>query len=119
MRLFPVPDPTGQITLWLYWQPLAQTALPLKVFVHLTGEVNPATGSPLWAQADAPPQQGRVQTSTWQPGELYRDVIILPVGGLPPGTYTLSTGLYDPATGVRLPLAGGGDALPLAQITLP
>jgi hypothetical protein len=38
---------------------------------------------------------------------------------LPPGTYELLVGPYDPETGERLPLPDGNDALRLADLGLP
>ncbi|MEO1645670.1 MAG: hypothetical protein AAFR67_10815, partial [Chloroflexota bacterium] len=60
------PTPTDTLIVWLYWQPTIQTDTSFTAFVHLVGDMNPATGSPLWSQDDHPPQQGRVQTDTWE-----------------------------------------------------
>jgi hypothetical protein len=109
----------AHVTVWLYWQPLRQTETPLKVFVHLTSDqTNPATGSPLWSQADQFPQGGRIATDTWQIGEIYRDVYMIPAAHLPPGTYHIEVGLYEPSSGERLEVEGDTD-LRIASITLP
>ncbi len=42
--------------------------MPLKVFAHLEGTVNPRPGSPLWTQDDHFPQDGRVSTTNWEIG---------------------------------------------------
>jgi hypothetical protein len=117
VRVFPTPEPTGELIVWLYWRPLRQVEVPLKVFVHLAGEVNPATGSPLWAQDDQFPQDGRLDTTTWPVGEVFRDVYQIPVSDVPSGDYMLLVGLYDPATNERL-VVGDGDSYPLQTILL-
>jgi hypothetical protein len=109
------PEPTGQLTVWLYWRPIEQTETSLTGFVHLVGDINPATGTPLWSQDDHLPQQGRVLTTTWEAGELYRDVYVLPLEGVEPGQYELYAGLYDPETGQRLRMEGGADAVLIGE----
>jgi hypothetical protein len=87
------------------------------VFVHLADAEN---GDQMLAQSDAPPLSGRWPTSLWLPGTAVDDLHTIPFPPhLPPGAYELLVGLYDPTTGERLTLAGGGDALPLAKINLP
>jgi hypothetical protein len=39
-------------------------------------------------------------------------------GELPPGRYKMVVGWYNLSDGGRLPLSGGGDALPLAEVTV-
>lgn len=112
------PEPAGTLTVWLYWRPLGQTADDLKVFVHLYGPVNPATGTILWSQDDDFPQGGRLQTSTWQAGGLFRDVYVLPLEGLPSGTYQLAAGLYNPQTEERILTVDGRDAVEIGQLVL-
>jgi hypothetical protein len=112
-------EPTHELTIWLYWRPLAQTETSLKVFVHLIGAINPATGSSLWSQADAFPQQGRVMTDNWQIGTLYRDVYRLNLQAVPAGEYQLLVGFYDPNTGERLITAEDGDSVVIQKIVLP
>jgi hypothetical protein len=110
-------DMSGQLTVLLYWRPLRQTATPLKVSVQLIGPTNPATGTPLWTQDDHEPQMGRVQTTTWTPDSLYRDVYTLPLVDVTPSTYSLIVRLYDPATGERLRV-NGADGYTIGEITV-
>jgi len=117
-RVFP-PEPTGELVIWLYWRPIGQSAGPLKLFVHLTGPTNPATGTPLWSQDDQEPQDGRVTTERWDIGTIYRDVYVLPLDNVPPGTYRLSTGIYAPDTGQRMLTADGDDHILIGDISLP
>jgi hypothetical protein len=84
------------------------------VFVHL---VNPEEADRLVAQGDAPPLEGRWPTSLWQPGVAVDDVHTIPLPpDLPAGTYHLLVGLYDPATGQRLFLPDGSDAVRLTGL---
>jgi hypothetical protein len=116
-KVFEMPEPTGELTIWLYWKPLAQTQSPLKVFVHLVGATNPATGTPLWTQDDQFPQEGRVNTDSWELSETYRDVYHLPMSAVSPGEYDIVVGLYDPSTNERV-LVGDGDSYLLQHLSL-
>ena len=87
------------------------------VFVHLVAADDPAR---IVAQDDAPPLGGRWPTSLWLPGRTVDDVHVVSLpADLAPGRYALRVGLYDPATGERLRLADGRDALLLAEIERP
>jgi uncharacterized membrane protein len=93
------------VYLELFWTPLGQSEESLTVFVHVLGPPNPE-GSPLWAQDDHPPQNGRLSTRDWTSGELYRDVykLALPVN-MDASQYTVTVGFYNPQTGQRLTLS--------------
>jgi hypothetical protein len=98
-----------------------RAAMPLDadhtVFVHLL----PAgqAGEPL-SQGDGPPAGGRWPTYLWLPGVPVFDAHRVPLpADLPAGEYSLLVGLYDPATGDRLLLLDGGDAVRLEGIRLP
>jgi hypothetical protein len=106
-RIFTPPEPTGELVVWLYWQPIAQTQKPLKVFAHLLGATNPATGTPLWTQDDHFPQNGRISTDHWDAEMLYRDVYTLPATDIPGGEYQVEVGFYDPDTNQRVKVDGG------------
>jgi hypothetical protein len=83
------------------------------VFVHFLDE-----GGHLMAQADAPPQGGRYPTHWWDAGEvvLDRHEIALPAN-LAPGRYEIEIGLYVPASGERLRLAGNtGDSVDIGPL---
>ena len=115
-----IEAPSDHLLVWVYWRPLDITEQPLKVFVHLAGPANPATGTPLWAQDDHFPQHERISTTSWVPGEVYRDVYQLPLAGVPAGEYDLLVGLYNPETGERLPVSvSEGDSYRIGTITLP
>jgi hypothetical protein len=93
------------------------------VFVHLLGPAHP-DGSPLWAQDDHPPQNGRISAKTWDTSIPFRDVYrrVLPADA-PPGSYTITTGWYDPS-GNRLSVESSlpqpeDDAASVLTFTLP
>ena len=106
------------------WEPRRQTEQDLTLFVHLLGPPGP-DGSPLRAQDDHTPQGGRSRTTTWESGTLIRDIarIAVPVDA-PTGEYSVTIGLYDPATGERIPIGGSAaqgepGGATLATFTLP
>ena len=69
-------------------------------------------------QRDSQPLGGQRPTTSWLPGEFLRDPYALPLPvDLPPPPYRLIVGLYDPASGVRLPV-GETDAIDLSSAPL-
>ncbi len=96
------------------WVALRPLETDYVVFVHLLD----AEGR-LRAQRDSPPLGGYRPTTTWAPGEPVEDHlgVALPAD-LPPGEYTLILGMYDPATGRRLSVSGGGDFVTLGRVTV-
>ncbi len=113
-----------RLRLILYWTPFARARVDNTVFVHLEGAVNPATGTPLWAQDDHPPQGGRAPTSQWHvwpAGTLLRDVFTLDLKDVPPGGYVLRIGMYSPRTGARVEMRDAetgqsGDSINLFEV---
>jgi hypothetical protein len=71
-----------------------------KIFVHI---FDPSTGIPV-AQDDAMPRRGGLPTRLWAPGDLVTDSVPIEIGEVVPGNYGIAIGVYDPATGERLPL---------------
>jgi hypothetical protein len=76
----------------------------------------------LVAQQDGVPGGGYAPSTGWKPGEPVADRrgLMLP-GDLASGDYTLIAGLYDAATGMRLPVTGsdgaaGGDFVRLGTV---
>jgi len=105
------------LRLVLYWQALGPLDTPHKIFVHLAGEGGAAD---IRAQADVYP---RLPATSWLPDEYLADSVRLDLpADLPPGVYTLLVGLYDEASGARLPVSVGGrpagDHLPLETYRL-
>lgn len=96
------------------WQPLQRPQIDYNLFLQLLA----ADGSPV-AQHDSPPNVGYTPTSTWQPGQpmIDRHALAIPFD-LPPGDYRLIAGLYNPATGRRLPIDQKRDFVELGRVTL-
>ncbi len=92
------------LTVTLYWKALASSPISYKVFAHLV-----AADGTLWGQRDQFPGDGQFPTTGWQSGEYLTDTLAIPVPeNVPAGRYRLRVGLYDPATGTRLPVRGPG-----------
>jgi hypothetical protein len=101
----------------LRWSALDYVEADYTVFVHL---VDPDEADRIVSQGDGPPLEGRWPTLLWLPGVLLDDTHHVPLGAtLPPGTYDLLVGLYDPETDRRLALADGSDAVRLGGVDLP
>jgi hypothetical protein len=106
----------ASLTVTLTWAAQAAPTQDYTVFVHLTdGNGDEAS----LAQDDAPPNAGQYPTSWWLPGDVIRDPHTLPLPGTPSAGWKLRIGLYDPATGARLPAFDGeGQRLPGDSATL-
>lgn len=85
--------------LTLYWQAVATPPADYTTFVHLRDASNQNV-----AQKDSPPAGGRYPTGLWDSGEIIVDEILLPLENVAAGRYSLVVGLYNPATGERLPV---------------
>lgn len=91
--------PGDTINLTLYWQARKKIDKDYTVFTHLLGP-----DDHIEAQHDDQPQSGRYPTSIWDVGEIVKDEHRLVIGlGVPSGRYELKVGLYQIATGERLP----------------
>lgn len=92
----------------LSWRPEWPLDRDYKVFAHL-GEGQPR------AQWDGFPGLNTARTSRWPVGRRFEDHVLLRIPpGTPGGSYPLTVGLYDPASGERL----GGRAVPVATVTV-
>ena len=98
--------------LTLYWQPTARPSADYTVFIQLwqNGE--------LTAGFDSPPLNNDYPTSLWQAGEVIIDPHSLDLSTVPPGNYEILAGLYDFATGERLPATSQDTALPNYAVNL-
>jgi hypothetical protein len=107
------------IKLTLYWKALGSQEQNYKVFVHLFDD-----SGTLWGQHDDLPVYGSYPMTEWQTGEIVPDrITIEPASGIPSGVYHVFVGMYDEATGERLPLFLDGqrlkgDTLGLAEIRI-
>lgn len=114
--------PGGASAVTLTWLALQRPRADYKVFLHLVDQ-----DGQLWAQHDGEPGYYFSPTTRWQRGEILDDRHELAWradAAPPPGRYLLLAGLYDPATGQRLPVldaAGNptGDQTLLAEVDLP
>lgn len=118
-RFFDDPLPSGELLLQVYWKPQAASGTSLKSFAHVYGEGNPESDVVLFAQDDQHPQSGRIDSRTWTPAEVFRDVYYLPTEALPDGSYELRIGWYDPASGQRLLTETGSDSFLLQGFDYP
>ena len=119
MRFFENPLPTRELLLWVYWRPLAYSDQPLKSFVHVNGDINPASGTTLWSQHDQYPQAGRLDSTQWPLSSVFRDVYYLSTASLAAGEYQLNVGWYDPDRGARLTTAESQDLYTLQSFSFP
>ncbi len=107
--------PGKAVPLALEWR--AEEPVPVDYFV--TAQV--LKDGQLWGQWDGPLGQWYTARA-WRAGQVVRDDIPLRVAGnAQPGRYRLIVAVYDPATGVRLPVRladgqGGGDFLDLGEL---
>ena len=106
----PLPN---SLTLTLYWQADAIPAADYTVFLHLRDEANQTV-----AQKDSPPAGGQYPTSLWDPGEIIKDELTLPLDDVPPGRYTPVIGLYNFTTGDRLPTENPANEVTLEAIEI-
>ncbi|HEX9370596.1 MAG TPA: glycosyltransferase family 39 protein [Roseiflexaceae bacterium] len=112
------PRPGRRSDLRLFWATRAAPAASYTLFVHLIGP-----GDRRYVQLDLP-----YPTGEWGANRYWTTHVPLDLpAGAPAGAYRLVAGLYDPATGQRLPLAAeaaadpaldGPDALLLTQVEL-
>ena len=51
-----------------------------------------------------------MNTDTWQPETIYRDVYVLDLDNVPAGEYQVLVGIYDPVTNERLLTEDNTDA---------
>lgn len=107
------------LVLTLFWQSVDRLPARYTVFTHLID----AAGK-LWAQKDNEPADGFYPTDHWSSGQIVRDSYPLAIpAGAPPGEYVLQAGMYLPATGQRLAVAGDaaapqGDAVFVAKVVV-
>ena len=106
--------PGDTLNLTLYWQGITPMSTDYTVFVHLTDE-----NDIIQAQRDSYPGAGGLPTSGWPMNTTIRDqhVLRLPQILPAPARLRVDIGLYDFATGKRLP-AGNTDYVTLGYVDL-
>ncbi|MFB0537063.1 MAG: 6-pyruvoyl-tetrahydropterin synthase-related protein [Anaerolineae bacterium] len=102
--------------LTLYWRAKAVMENDYTVFVHLVDQ-----RGKLWGQGDSVPMRGMYPTSAWLPGQLVEDRHVIQIDSIvPPGSYRMLVGMYDPVTLERLQAVGPeGPVLSEAEGPLP
>jgi len=103
----PPPDtvlPGDTLPITLAFRALHTVDRPYHIFLHLYGDPTPYEGGLMWSQTDA-----RVcdsyPTPNWAEHEIIVQSFALAVPeDVEPGNYVVALGLYEPATGTRLPL---------------
>jgi hypothetical protein len=101
----------GYLEVALRWRATGYPQGDYAVFVHLVD------GEEIVSQGDGPPLDGHWPTLLWLPEVALDDVHRVPLPeGMTAGQYDLLIGLYDPVTGVRLPVSSGGDAVRVPNI---
>lgn len=108
--------PVGQpLLVTLHWQAVAQPTQDYTVFSQLLGP-----DGQVWGQQDNQPQGGSYPTTAWPIEERVVDRYELRLQeGAPAGNYQLLIGMYDLATGNRLPaMRENGEPWPNAAIML-
>ena len=105
--------PSTSLTVTLVWRAEDTPPDSYHVFLHLLGPEGA-----LVAQSDGVPADWARPTTGWLPGEIIADVraLALPIDA-PPGTYTLSAGLYVPG-GERLTSSEGSDAVRITTVAV-
>jgi len=100
---------TDEVEVALTWLGPAPDAGDAILFVHL---YNDSEAPPVAQADDARPGGGALPPGNWLPG-VRRDIVTLRLPtNLAPGEYALAIGLYDAASGRRLPASGqGADAV--------
>ncbi|MCB0180001.1 MAG: hypothetical protein KDI62_17340 [Anaerolineae bacterium] len=81
----------------LFWQSTAPISTAYTIFIHLR-----AADGFVRSQADGPPVNGVYPTDRWPVGEVIQDIHPLPADDFSQVDH-IAIGLYDPATGQRLP----------------
>jgi hypothetical protein len=112
--------PGERVPIRLYWQGLRPMTRDYSVFVHLVDPVGAIV-----AQEDTLHGHGNFPTSQWRPGETLLETYLpqIVVTALAPTELQVEVGLYDYATGRRLPVSDyqgklTGDAVRFAHLSL-
>jgi hypothetical protein len=109
--LRPPPTPDAKLQIDLIWHARAEVETDYTVFVHILD-----AGGNIVAQRDVMPADNTYSTRLWAAGEYIIDMHTF--ADLPPGEYSLRAGLYDQATGQRLPVDPSGDYIDLGEIKI-
>jgi hypothetical protein len=101
---FDVSEESGQLAITLVWAAEADMPVSYTVFVHA-----PDAEGNIIAQSDTIPTDGTRPTTGWLPGEVVTDTHLLSITS--DHVTALRIGLYDAATGIRVRMDDGSDAV--------
>lgn len=102
------------VDLALTWQTIHQPPENYLLFVHLVSD-----DGHIVSQIDPVPGGGLRPTRSWRPGEVLTDQHTLPLPpDLPPGTYQVWLGMWQPDSGQRLPVNVEGVTQPDGRLLL-
>ncbi len=103
----PTVRPGETFTMTLYWQADTRQAADYKVFAHLIGDDGSVAG-----MHDSVPRLWGYPTTKWEAGEVIADRVRIPVSpDAQPQVYRVFVGMYDAATGERVPFVVNGRRL--------
>ncbi len=108
-------SPGEKLEVTLYWQARGEMSTSYTVFVHLLDQAER-----IWGQRDSLPGKGAWPTTGWISGEVLVDRYSLQIQqDAPSGGYRLEVGMYEAATGDRLPVFDPlGEQIPGDRILL-
>jgi hypothetical protein len=93
---------TDALHITLHWQALRRMDTNYTMFVHVLD----ATSGEIVGQVDVMPYGFTYFTAWWEEEEVVSDQIVVPLEGIPSGTYSLAVGVYDADTGERAAVSG-------------
>jgi hypothetical protein len=106
--------PGEQLRVSLLWEALDANPGLYLVFAQLLDANDTKAG-----QWDGAAGGDWIPSSSWVAGQrIWQDLPLAIAADAPPGRYRVVVGLYDPATGARLPLSSGGDMLVLGEVEI-
>ncbi len=111
-------NPGAPVRLMMEWQTPVPIQDSFKVFVHLVD-----SNGTIIAQHDSVPAAGLMPMTVWEPGQpvLDRFAILIPADAAP-GVYEIRAGVYEPTSGLRLPITtpaqAGGDFAVIGTIAV-
>jgi hypothetical protein len=108
------PQPGQHVDVTLYWKPLAQTASPMQVFVHLVD-----SQGIIVAQRDTYPGLGNALSTSWQVGRMFVDTyrVFLSDTAYAPESLAIRVGLWNTAEDRPL-LVGDSDSVAAGSVSL-
>ncbi|MFN8474263.1 MAG: hypothetical protein U0822_18865 [Anaerolineae bacterium] len=102
-----------KVDVTLYWRALEPQSVDYTVFAHLVDSAGKGYG-----QSDGQPEGGVSPASTWDPGQIVVDKRSIKLPPDAPGELWLQVGMYDLASGARLPVTLNGQRVEGDQVRL-